>query len=75
MEKLSNKEEIVWTQIQPIKGIANWKKAKHPEIRNIFLLFMSGSFNPFVTETENASIASPMPTKTLFRKKSILFIL
>ena len=39
-----------------------------PATPAIFGFFIVGSFSPFARDTENASIASPVPSKMLFKK-------
>ena len=66
---------IVWTQNQPIKGIAAWKKAKQPAIRFILSSFICGSWRPLAKETEKASIAKATPKAILFTKNKISIFL
>ena len=63
---------IVCTQIQPSIGIRNWKNEKTPAIRHILLRFILGSFIPFASDTENASIARPIPKSILLKKNTKL---
>ena len=56
------------TKSRPAIGIRNWKKANVPEIRNRLPRFISGSASPLARETENASIASPAPSRALLKK-------
>lgn len=64
---------IVWTHSQPAIGMAAWKNANVPAIMHILFAFILGSCRQFAMETENASIANPIPSKKLFMKKIKLF--
>jgi hypothetical protein len=50
-------------------GIRNWKNAYTPAIPHMRLRRMQGSRSAFAQETEKASIASPIPSSMLLRKK------
>ena len=64
--KIGGKEHYELLKKQLIK---EFNLLQIPGMPNILPLGISGSFNPFATETENASIARPTPRRTLFVKK------
>ena len=66
---------IVCTQTYPIIGMNAWKKAKVKAIRISFFFVILHSFNPFAKETENASIARPIPSAMLLIKNTLFIII
>ena len=62
---------MVWTQIHPVMGIRAWKAANTPAMPSIRRRDMWGSLRPLARDTENASIASPIPSSTLLKKNRI----
>ena len=61
-------DAIVCTQSQPVSGIKNWKKAYTQLIPHCLVRLMFGSEIAFTMETENASIARPIPKRIEFIK-------
>ena len=60
----------VWTQTQPSIGIKNWNSANVPAMAQARPRDILGSFRPFASDTENASMARPTPSKILLKKNT-----
>ena len=67
----ANASAMLWTQYQPMRGIAVWNRAKTRAMPAALRVFIAGSLSPFAIETEKASIASPRPNPAALRKKNI----
>ena len=69
--RTSNASTAVTTMNHPISGITPWNAANVPEINATFDFLISGSLSPLATDTENASMASPMPNRILVITKDM----
>ena len=70
--KAENSSTSRVTHSQPAMGISAWKPAKTPATRHILRRDIRGSFRPFASDTEKASMASPTPSKMLLKKNAKL---